>query len=126
MIVFTIITDTPARLRNQLIAHGILKDEPGIVPAREGFEMVEIPSPVAGTRAASVKLIRDAEADEIEGEVQDDRLIWQRTKLGKLILNNSVADTLNTIDGRTIRSRRVGTTLWLIREDDAATFHVWL
>ena len=126
MIYFIILTDTPARLRTQLIARGLLKDEPGVVYAREGMEHVEIPSPVDGLRAYAVKIVREAEADEIAGEAQDERLIWQRTKFGKWILANSVADPLTTIDGRTLRTRRVGASFWLAREDDAALFHAWL
>lgn len=137
MIAFTIITDTPARLRTQLIARGILLNQPGIVPAREGFEYVELDWPVPGFRAFSIKLVRAAKDDEIAGEKQDDRLQWQRTKFGKWITANGVADTVvipavTDDEGKVLkperrfRARRVGTNFWLIREDDAAQFHAWL
>ena len=57
MISFTLLTDTPARLRNQLIARGIIKQDvdeqgrgPTLVGVRPGVEWVEVPNPIVTTQ----------------------------------------------------------------------------
>lgn len=141
MISFTIITTTPVVLRNRLIERGIIKEEvvdgvTKLVGTRAGTEWVEVPNPVkaSGTgteldpyvpatqRCYLVKFAHTAKDDETAGEPQDDRSLLLRTKLGKWIMANSVAFTINSADGRSWPSRRVGTTLWVV---DSPDFGVW-
>lgn len=146
MISFTILTSTPAILRTQLIARGILQNVAGVVPAREGFEYAPVPNPIVTTLAVGtpgqggyvppvmdtrlcflVKLVRDAEADETAGEAITDaqgveRPLLLRTKLGKWVAANSVADTLISADGRSWPARKVGTNFWAVASD---AFGVW-
>jgi len=97
MISFTIITSTPAVLRNQLIARDIIKEEVDrfgqtqLVGVREGLEWIEVPNPIVKTLAVGtrgeigyvppvmdtrrcylVKLVRAAEGNEESGLQQTD------------------------------------------------------
>ena len=55
MISFTLLTDTPARLRNQLIARGIVETytdrngQQALRGVRPGVEWVEVPNPIVTT-----------------------------------------------------------------------------
>jgi hypothetical protein len=138
MISFTILTDTPIRLRDQLIARDIIMQTPqGLTGVRRGVEWVEVPNIIVTTLAVGtrgqpgyvprgmdprrcwlVKLAWEAEANEKEG---GDGSILQ-TKFGQWVMNNSVADTLTSADGRSWPARRVGTNFWLTISDD---FGVW-
>lgn len=155
MISFTIITSTPAVLRNQLVARDVIKEititDPNgstrtkLIGVRQGLEWIEVANPIkasgTGTPADPyvpdsrhcylVKLVRAAEANEIDGLIQSDpnesggftlRSLLERTKLGQWILANSVVDTLTSADGRSWPSRRVGTNFWSVISDD---FGVW-
>lgn len=143
MIVFTIVTTDPAALRAFLIEQGAMKLEDGkLVGTREGVEWVDVPSPIAGARAVSVKAVRSALVFETEGEAELDkdgaqRSLLLRTRLGKWFAANSVDDTITIPavldeDGktelapeRTLKARRAGDSLWLLDEADAASWHVW-
>ena len=141
MISFTIITSTPAALRDRLIARDVIKEETftdldgvtktRLVGVREGLEWAQVPNPIVTSlsprvmdtrRCYLVKLVRVAEDFECEGEARDERALLLRTKLGKWVAANSVAETLTSADGRSWSSRRVGTNFWLVAADD---FGVW-
>jgi hypothetical protein len=137
MISFTILTTTPAVLRDQLIARDVIKEEVQegqtvLVGVREGLEWVEVPNPIVTSvgpprvmdtrRCYLVKLVRAAEDNECEGEPRDGRALLLRTKLGKWIAANSVPQTLTSADGRSWPSRRVGNNFWAVASDD---FGVW-
>jgi hypothetical protein len=141
MISFTILTTTPAVLRDQLIARDVIKQvtqegQTVLVGVREGLEWIEVPTPIkasgSGTeldpyvadsrRCYLVKLVRTAEDNECEGEPRDERALLLRTKLGKWIAANSVAETLTSVDGKSWPSRRVGNNFWAVASDD---FGVW-
>jgi hypothetical protein len=101
MISFTIITSTPAVLRNQLIARDILKEEivtaldgttsTHLVGVREGLEWVQVSNPIVTSLAVGepgdvgytpavmdtrrcylIKIVRAAKANEIDGLQQED------------------------------------------------------
>jgi hypothetical protein len=137
MISFTILTTTPAVLRDQLIARDVINQvtqegQTVLVGVREGLEWVEVPNPILTVlgppavrdtrRCYLVKLVRAAEDNECEGEPRDERALLLRTKLGKWIAANSVAETLTSVDGRSWPSRKVGTNFWAVASDD---FGVW-
>lgn len=127
---FTLLTDAPAELRTRLIARGILQNVAGVEPARDGFEHVEVPNPIATSlgppivmdsrRVFLVKLTRAAKDDEEAGEPIYDaqgepRSLLVRTKLGKWIAANSVSDPIVGFhSGQAVSylARRVGTKFW--------------
>lgn len=146
MISFTLMTSDPAELKTRLVARGILQNVAGVVPTFDGLEYVQVPNPIVAVLGAVgpprvpltmdprnvylVKLVRAAETDEMNGDAVNDaqgvpRLLWLRTKLGKWVFANSVAETIAGADGATFRTRRVGTKFWFIRDDDAPAFGVW-
>jgi hypothetical protein len=146
MISFSIITATPALLRNRLLERGIIKEvtsfgQTQIVGVHPGFEWVRVPNPimVSGTGTPGdpyvpgaqavylVKFAHEAEADQIEAP--DDPLntdmgdLTNYTKLGKWIKNNSTVVTINSVDGKSWPARKInGEQMWLVRSDD---FGVW-
>lgn len=144
MISFTIITTSPAVLRNQMIARDILYERTAIddptdvrlVGVYDGTEWIEVPNPmkISGTgtdedpyvpdprRCFLIKMVRDAKAVEIEGEPDDGRPLILRTRLGKWVMNNSSADTLTSVDGRSWPSRKVGPSFWFVEHDDFGTW----
>jgi hypothetical protein len=147
MISFSIITGTPALLRDRLIERGILQevdDGDGgtmVVGVHPGFEWVRVPNPVmiSGTGTEEdpyvpasqavflVKLAHEAKADQVEApddpENEDQGDLTNYTKLGKWIKNNSSVVTVNSADGRSWQARKVtGENIWLVRSDD---FGVW-
>lgn len=95
---FTLLTDTPARLRNQLIARGIIETyidprtgQTMLKGVRPGVEFIEVPNPIVVTPAVGepgqpgyvpavmdprhcylVKMAWEAEGDETDGLQQDD------------------------------------------------------
>ena len=136
MISFMILTSAPGDLRNFLIARNFLKDEGGeLVGVLPWVEWVQISNPICtslgppkvyDTRALfMVKVAWDAEANELNTS-QDGPEIWNRTKLGKWIRDNSTAVSTTDATGRLFRGRKVnGQPVWLAREDDAALIGVW-
>lgn len=138
MISFTILTSTPADLRDFLIARDVLTTTPAgdLVGSRRGVEWVELPNPIVTSlgpprvfdtrRVFMVKVTLEAETDEAGSDVQDSTPIWTRTKLGKWIFNNSTAVNQTDAAGVQYRGRKVtGAAVWLLRDDDAAQIGVW-
>jgi hypothetical protein len=72
-----------------------------------------------------VKFAHEAEADQLNTS-QDGPLIWEYTKLGKWIRDNSSAVSTTDAAGRFFRGRKVNSQpVWLAREDDASLIGVW-
>ena len=122
---FTILTTDAKELRDRLVAYGWLTIKNGARIWKEGVEVAEVPNPIAGDlrRVFLVKIAHQALRDDTEGEQQTDaqgnlKSILLRTKLGKFVAANSIADT---VDG--FPARRLGTKFWLVPNADR--FGVW-
>jgi hypothetical protein len=137
MISFMILTGQPADLRDFLIARNFLKvDEAGeLVGVLPGVEFAQIPNPVVTSagpppvydtrKVFMVKVSDVAEADQLDTATEGE-LIWQRTKLGKWIRDNSTAVTHTDASGQQYRGRKVNNQpVWLFREDDAGLVGAW-
>jgi hypothetical protein len=146
MISFSIITGTPALLRDRLIERGIIQEivvdgQTQVVGVHPGFEWVRVPNPVmvSGTGTVEdpyvpatqavflVKMAHEAEADQDDGLDDtgdgDRGNLMNWTKFGKWVKNNSTAVTIDSVDGRSWPARKVtGENIWLVRSDD---FGVW-
>jgi hypothetical protein len=136
MISFMVLTSAPGDLRDFLIARNFLKEENGVlVGVLFGVEWVQIPNPIVtalgpprvyDTRSVfMVKVAWAAEANELNTS-QDGPLIWERTRLGKWIRDNSSSVSATDASGQLYRGRKVtGQPVWLFREDDANLVGVW-
>lgn len=158
MINFVLLTTTPAEVRNFLINRGILQQvtDPitgktslvGVFPGVE-YTANAVPNPIitdpgSGGSPADpgyvsptydtrkvylVKLVIDAEADEIAGFQQTNpdgtlKPVDLRTKLGNWVHNNGVRDDLN-VNGTIVPAMKIGTTVWLARDDTTLFFGTW-
>lgn len=146
MIDLTIITSTPAVLRDRLIERDILKLDNGqLVGVRFGteFTVTGVPNPIVTTLASGifgqvgyvpavidarkvylVRLAHAADANDDDGVTVGDRLA--RSKFVQWVIANSVAETINSADGRTYRTRRhTLNTLWFVIPADAGMFGTW-
>ena len=141
MISFTMLTDTPGRLRDFLLSRGIIKEEivegqATYTGARPGVEIVEIPNPIVTDpgsgepgepgfvpetrdtrRAFMVKLAYESESEKADG-------------FRNWVINNSTVATAPanyTIGGEPVGDARKvnGEQVWLVH-DRPERFGTWL
>ena len=144
----TILTSTPTELRDRMIARGIMKIEDGeIVGAHSGTEWLEVPNPIVVTPASGtpgdpgyvppvmdarkaymVKFAHEALAADDSGDADDeadDHPRFTRSKLVQWIKANGSPATLNSADGQTFRTWKLGTKFWIIHPADQGALGVW-
>jgi hypothetical protein len=140
MIDLVLLTSTPAAARTFLTGRGLARVEDGqLVGTKPGFEYAEVPNPVQTTagdeetppvmdtrRCFLIRLTHQMAEDDDDGTVPDPEEPDPRevrSRLVKWILANSVATTIVSADGRSWPARRVGSTVWFMR--DRGEFGVW-
>jgi hypothetical protein len=145
---FTLLTDTPGRLRTRLIERGIIETytdgrtgQQMLKGVRPGVEWVEVPNPIVVTPAVgdpgtqnnpnpdyvpAVMDPRHVYLVKVTHDAEDDQMDGMppgMTKLKQWIIDNSTADTITSADGRSWAARNINDNFWLI--PDTADFGVW-
>jgi hypothetical protein len=141
---FVVITDTPVRLKNFLIARGILEEveqpalgggtETVLRGTRPGMEWVRVPNPIIKADLTPddrnvylVKFAHESLDNEVDGEVTADTYDW--SKFGKWVKANGAS--VNAPVGWTINGEPAGSAwkitgeqVWLVRTAPER-FGVW-
>jgi hypothetical protein len=148
MISFVVITDTPARLRDFLIARNVIQDVNGVLTGvRPGMEWVRVPNPIQTSAGPPpvmddravflVKFAHESEDFDVDGPKVDNSdpenpvqiPVWDWSKFGKWVkANSSVVDapanyTINGIHAGSAR-KVTGEQVWLAHIDPDR-FGVW-